>query len=758
MQPQLSFLRRHSARWACGLALGLSTVGLTAGSSSQQSCPTCVLDYPYASTNARTSLVFSESEIMRAFSTSVAGRHDTIKVWYNDEHALALGVRRVIVTTSKGKTTNDYPVTTLTNNPGAAIHPLVGATALSGDQAGTDISDRPMFPALFITDITTNVNSKAGDWQFGGTPIGPHAVFGTWKSVVRKVDKTKSPAVVTISTDNDPAPNHWNLGGGDAVPIPALDEGFGAEIRWNVDELGLLAGHNYRLYFMMHDGDQLKSGGDVGHACLNVTVIHRPPVANSDAYSVNEDAALTAIASGVLANDINVDGDHLTAILVSGPSHGTLTLNPDGSFRYLGATNYNGADSFTYRASDGETQSSVTTVTIAVNAVNDPPSFTKGPNQLVNEDAGPQTVANWATNLSAGPPDEASQALTFIVKTDTNALFSVQPAISPTGTLSYTPAPHVYGIAHVTVVLKDNGGTVNGGVDSSAPLTFTLTVNAPPAVSIVQPANNTVFIAPANITIIADAHDPDGTVSQVQILQGPNVLLQTNLAPYIRVWTNVPAGSYQFTAKATDNVGASTVSTPVNVTVLERPPILIVQPPHFNPQSGLFEELVRVLNPTPRSLSAVRVFVRGLAAGMQVFNASGKIGGVSYVQSKLPIPPGGSVDLTLEYYVPNFVTPNPALTAEMAEPFLQAASLSNTVVPVTRQIRLENGDFLVEFNSEAGRIYFVQYGNDLTDWKTAWPSVAGTGNRIQWMDNGPPRTETSPAPEPSRFYRIVLAP
>ena len=152
------------------------------------------------------------------------------------------------------------------------------------------------------------------------------------------------------------------------------------------------------------------------------------------------------------------------------------------------------------------------------------------------------------------------------------------------------------------------------------------------------------------------------------------------------------------------------------------------------------------------------MLVRDLAAGVQVFNASGVSNGISYVQSKLPIPPGGSVDLLIEYYVPNFQAPNPTLAAEMAQPLLQTASLSSTLVPVTRQLRISTGDFLLEFNSLASRIYFVQYSRDLINWKTAWPSVAGTGNRIQWIDNGPPRTEGSPVREASRFYRIVLAP
>src|SRR5262249_20296085 len=109
-------------------------------------------------------------------------------------------------------------------------------------------------------------------------------------------------------------------------------------------------------------------------ATVNLTVIpNNPPVANNDSYSTNEDTPLTASAPGVLANDSDPDGDAITARLVSGPSHGTLTLNSNGSFTYTPAANYNGPDSFTYQANDGNANSNTATVSITVNPVNDAP-------------------------------------------------------------------------------------------------------------------------------------------------------------------------------------------------------------------------------------------------------------------------------------------------------------------------------------------------------------------------------------------------
>jgi hypothetical protein len=131
-----------------------------------------------------------------------------------------------------------------------------------------------MFPALFITDETNNPpNPLAGDWQYGGTGVPPTAVFGTWKGAVRTVDYTHSPTAITITPDVDPVKNSWNLGpGSDPVPAGLTNEGYGAEVQWDIGQLGLQPGHTYRLYFMVHDGDQNKAGGDSGQGCAYITM------------------------------------------------------------------------------------------------------------------------------------------------------------------------------------------------------------------------------------------------------------------------------------------------------------------------------------------------------------------------------------------------------------------------------------------------------------------------------------------------------
>ena len=112
---------------------------------------------------------------------------------------------------------------------------------------------------------------------------------------------------------------------------------------------------------------------NVATVTIAVTAVNDAPVAANDSYSTSEDVVLTVVAPGVLGNDTDVDSATLTAMVVTGPTHGTLTLNANGGFTYTPAANYNGADSFTYKANDGSLDSNVATVTIAVTAVNDAP-------------------------------------------------------------------------------------------------------------------------------------------------------------------------------------------------------------------------------------------------------------------------------------------------------------------------------------------------------------------------------------------------
>lgn len=114
-------------------------------------------------------------------------------------------------------------------------------------------------------------------------------------------------------------------------------------------------------------------------------------------------------------------------------------------------------------------------ISVEVIPQNDPPGFIKGPDPTVLEDSPLQIVTGWATILPQ-PDDERDQSIWFEVTTDQPGLFSFGPEIDPEGKLLYTPAPNAFGMAIVTVRARDNGGTANGGQDTSAPQTFTITI------------------------------------------------------------------------------------------------------------------------------------------------------------------------------------------------------------------------------------------------------------------------------------------
>lgn len=157
-------------------------------------------------------------------------------------------------------------------------------------------------------------------------------------------------------------------------------------------------------------------------------------------------------------------------------------LVPDASI-VLGGTGSDRTVSITPLPDQSGTASITLTVTcpvgtstssfnLTVNPVNDPPVFTKGADQTFPVNSGTQTIPAWATGINVGPANESSQTATFLVTADNDALFAVLPAIASDGTLTYTPAANKTGSANITVRLKDDGGTANGGNDTSAAQQF----------------------------------------------------------------------------------------------------------------------------------------------------------------------------------------------------------------------------------------------------------------------------------------------
>jgi len=159
--------------------------------------------------------------------------------------------------------------------------------------------------------------------------------------------------------------------------------------------------------------------------------------------------------------------------------------------------------------------------------VNSAPSFTAGADQVVIEDAQPQILVGWATNISPGPASDAGQAVDFLVSNDATGLFSVQPAISPNGTLTFTVAANAFGVATISVRLHDNGGTADGGIDLSDPQVFTITIRAVNDVPVAvndpyTTTEDTALSIIAAVGVLANDKDIDGDTLSAVFVSGPS--------------------------------------------------------------------------------------------------------------------------------------------------------------------------------------------------------------------------------------------
>jgi hypothetical protein len=200
------------------------------------------------------------------------------------------------------------------------------------------------------------------------------------------------------------------------------------------------------------------------------TVNDAPVISGISAFSINEDVGTTNRT--FVLTDVDTD---ITTVTVSASSSDTnlvtVTTSGTSTNRTLAittVTNANGTATITLVADDGSATTTNSFV-LTVNAVNDAPSFTLMTNVVtVGEDGGDYSQANFATNIVVGPTDESAQTNSFVLTVTNTSFYAVQPAISPGGTLTFRPNTNVFGTNNISVVLRDSGGTNNGGVSASA--------------------------------------------------------------------------------------------------------------------------------------------------------------------------------------------------------------------------------------------------------------------------------------------------
>ena len=193
---------------------------------------------------------------------------------------------------------------------------------------------------------------------------------------------------------------------------------------------------------------------------IMVNDLGESPIAVDDAYSVNEDAVLTAVAGvdDLLMNDSDPEGDPLTVDTTPavGPTNGALTLNADGTFTYTPNLNYFGADSFTYRISDGNGNFAQAVVNITIDPVNDDPVGTDDAYN-VNEDnvLAPPLAGGLLFNDSDVDGDPMTVTATPITIPSNGAL-----TLNPDGTFTYTPNADFFGVDGFDYEVTDGNGGI----------------------------------------------------------------------------------------------------------------------------------------------------------------------------------------------------------------------------------------------------------------------------------------------------------
>ena len=345
--------------------------------------------------------------------------------------------------------------------------------------------------------------------------------------------------------------------------------------------------------------------GGTAEATVNITItpVNDASVANSDSYSTPEDTVLTGSAPGVLGNDTDVDGDTLSAVLAAGPTHGTLTLNANGSFVYTPNANYNGSDSFTYKANDGKADSSVATVSITVNAVNDAP-------MAVNDSASTPEDTAIVIDVLANDTDVDGDALSLA----TVANPAHGTAAINAGKIVYTPALNYNGTDSFTYTVSDgNGGTAEATVN------ITVTpVNDAPVARIESPGNIQTMIAKL-ISFVGIGSDVDGDSLTYQWAFGDGATAQGATATH----TYSGAGSFTVTLIVTDTSGGASQPASIQITVITSAQAindLVAVVTAYNLKQGIANSLDTKLTNAMAAMNAANADQRGDAVNkMQAF-------------------------------------------------------------------------------------------------------------------------------------------
>ena len=266
------------------------------------------------------------------------------------------------------------------------------------------------------------------------------------------------------------------------------------------------------------------------------------------------------------------------AVLLATPAHAaTLTLNPAADAYVQAGNNAN------------KNYGSATTLRVRTNATaaKNYDSHLKFDTSSATGTVTSAKLRVYAKLSASGAVSTTAYAIATTTWGETSITWNNKPALgSALGNISVTSTSYAWKEIDVTAYVQGEFNAnrkvlsfaYHSGTASSLLTTLqsregtnkpqlVVVTNAAPTVSLTAPANNSSYVAPASVTLSANAADTDGTITSVAFYNGAILLNTDTSAPYSYTWTGVATGSYTLTAKAVDNSGAITTSSPINITV-----------------------------------------------------------------------------------------------------------------------------------------------------------------------------------------------
>ena len=367
-------------------------------------------------------------------------------------------------------------------------------------------------------------------------------------------------------------------------------------------------------------------------------------------------------------------------------------------------------------------------------------------------------TASLEISLTVGPSAEAASP----GFTSTSSVSAVDQAQINTGDESVTSSRNITREVDLTVLAESSRDPVLAGFNLPQNLFHTLTVtNQGPSdasgislqLSEILPEGVTVdSINPANETIFADS------IWSVGNLAAGN---SSSIIYYFQVPGTVTGGADLISSQATVNSSNEPLLNPEDdgnsiTTDIVSPSNTEIagEDIKLDFQTGLFKQVVTITNNNLGALPAFRVLVGGLPIGVTVANSQGDVLGNSFLLFNQALESGESIELTVEYLQADASGGfEPTFEIELLDQVENQSAGEG--VEVDRCEVLENGDVLIEFPSQIGATYTIQYSQNGEAWNNVVPDITAGGTRLQWIDNGPPKTISHPSGEKLRLYRVI---